>query len=317
MRISVVVLDGVFDLGLAAVLDTLSTADELAGARSGSRFEVRRVGVRRRVRTQQGLLVPLERASVADRPDVVIVPALGQKTPATLAAALARPDIAEAGTLLRHWSGRGALVGAACTGTFVLGQAGLLDGRAATTTWWLAPFFRERFPRVQLDDSRMVLESRRVVTAGAALAHLDLALWLVRRRSPQLASLAARYLIVDPRPTQAAYAIPDHLAHSDAMVERFESWARRHLEQRFSLDAAARSVGASARTLTRRLQGVVGRSPLQYVQDLRVERAVHLLQTSDDGIDEIAAKVGYQDGVTLRNLLRDRTGRGTRELRGR
>ena len=317
MKVSVLVLDGVFDLGLAAVLDTLSTADGLASARTSSRFEVRRVGVRRRVRTQQGLEVPLERASTAQRPDVVVVPALGAKTPETLTPALARDDVSEAGALLRNWAARGALVGAACTGTFVLAQAGLLDGRAATTTWWLAPLFRELFPRVQLDDSRMVLESRRVVTAGAALAHLDLALWLVRRRSPQLAALTARYLIVDPRPTQAAYAIPDHLAHADPMVERFEAWARRHLEERFSLDAAARSVGASGRTLTRRLQSVLGRSPLRYVQDLRVERAVHLLQTSDDGVDQIAAKVGYRDGVTLRNLLRERTGRGTRELRGR
>ena len=73
------------------------------------------------------------------------------------------------------------------------------DGRVATTTWWLGPFFRERFPRVELDDSRMIVESGRFATAGAALAHLDLALWLVRRRSPALATLTARYLILDAR----------------------------------------------------------------------------------------------------------------------
>ena len=107
----------------------------------------------------------------------------------------------------------------------MLAQSGLLDGRAATTTWWLAPLFRERFPRVELDDSRMVVESGRFATAGAALAHLDLALWLVRRRSPALAALTARYLIVDSRSSQASYAIPDHLAHADPIVERFERWA--------------------------------------------------------------------------------------------
>jgi transcriptional regulator GlxA family with amidase domain len=206
-------------------------------------------------------------------------------------------------------------VAAACTGTFVLASTGLLDGKSATTTWWLAPTFRELFPRVHLEDSRMIVESARVVTAGAALAHLDLALWLVRRRSPQPAALAARYLVVDARPNQAAFAIPDHLAHSDPIVDRFETWARRHLESRFSLSGAARFVGTSERTLARRLQTVLGKSPLGYVQELRVERAVHLLQTSDAGIDEIAAKVGYRDGVTLRSLLRRKTGRGVRELR--
>ncbi len=99
MRVSVLVLDGVFDLGLAAVLDTLGTAGDLASG-NGPRFTVRRVGVRRRVRTSQGLHVPVERAGSRDRPDVVVVPALGDKTPETLTGALARRDVADAGELI-------------------------------------------------------------------------------------------------------------------------------------------------------------------------------------------------------------------------
>jgi transcriptional regulator GlxA family with amidase domain len=161
------------------------------------------------------------------------------------------------------------------------------------------------------------VQSARLVTAGAALAHLDLSLWMVRRHSPALAALTARYLVVEPRTSQAAYAIPDQLAHADPLVEKFEAWARRRLADRFSLAEAARAVGASERTLARRLAAVLGKSPLSYVQDLRVERATHLLQTSDASIDDIAAQVGYGDGVTLRTLLRRKTGRGVRELRAR
>jgi transcriptional regulator GlxA family with amidase domain len=316
MRIAVLVLDDVFDMGLSAVLDTLATANDLAagGAAASAHLAVRVVGVRRRVRTHQGMTVPVEDAG--RRPDVVIVPALGAKTPDAIVAALARRDVVEVGALLRRWSAAGTLVGAACTGTFVLAEAGLLDGQRATTTWWLASLFRRRYPRVELDDSRMVVEGRGVVTAGAALAHLDLALWMVRRRSPELAALAARYLVVEPRPSQAVYAIPDHLAHEDDVVQRFERWAREHLVA-FSVGAAARSIGASERTLTRRTRAVLGRSPLSYVQDLRVERAVHLLQTTDATVEDIAATVGYADGVTLRSLLRRKSGRGVRELRGR
>lgn len=317
MRIQVLVLDGVFDIGLSAILDTLATANDLAadGGRGAPRFRVERVGVRRAVRTQQGLAVPVAPVGRGRPAELVIVPALGCKTPETLSAALGRRDVADAGAWLRQQSAAGAHVSAACTATFVLAQSGLLDGRAATTTWWLAPLFRERFPRVELDESRMIVESGRFATAGAALAHLDLALWLVRRRSPALAALTARYLIVDSRSSQANYAIIDHLAHADPIVERFEKWARRHLVDRFSLDEAARAVGASQRTLARRLHRVLGKTPLEYVQDLRVERAVHLLQTSGGSIDEIAAAVGYGDGVTLRSLLRRKTGRGVRELR--
>jgi transcriptional regulator GlxA family with amidase domain len=174
--------------------------------------------------------------------------------------------------------------------------------------------FRERFPRVSLDESRMIVQSRRVITAGAALAHVDLALWLVRQKSPALAHATARYLVFDARPSQAAYAMADHLAHDDPIVQRFEHWARRHLAD-FSMAAAARQVGVSERTLERRLRSVLGRTPLAFVQDLRVELAIHRLRTSDDSIEQIAAAVGYSDGVTLRTLLRKKTGRGIRELR--
>ncbi|MDC0714409.1 helix-turn-helix domain-containing protein [Stigmatella sp. ncwal1] len=317
MRIHVLALDGVFDTGLATILDTFGTANDLAAAAGtpSMRFEVRIVGVRRRVRTGQGLGVPAVLAKGLPRPDVIVMPALSTKTPETLRLALERRDVADATGLLRAQVAAGTRVAAACTATFVLAGASLLDGQAATTTWWLAPLFRERYPRVELDESRMVVASSLCVTAGAALAHLDLALWLVRQHSPALAALTARYLVIDPRPSQATYAISDHLAHEDPIVESFERWARRQLAEGFSLGAAARAVGASERTLARRLRSVLGRSPLSYFQDLRIERAVHLLQTSSASVDEIAAQVGYSDGVTLRTLLRRKLGRGVRELR--
>ena len=237
--------------------------------------------------------------------------------PEALRVALKRRDTADAQALLRNWSAAGTLVGAACTSTFVLAGSSLLDGHHATTSWWLAPFFREQYPHVVLDESQMIVHTSRLVTAGAALAHLDLALWLVRRHSPSLAMLTARYLVVDPRPSQAAFAIPDHLAHADPLVEQFERWARRRLPDGFSLNDAACAVATSPRTLTRRLQSVIGKSPLAYFQDLRVERAVHLLRTSDRSIDHIATQVGYANGVTLRTLIRRKIGRGVRELRVR
>ncbi len=314
MQICVLALDGVFDLGLSALLDTFQTANELSGAAPGALpLRVSLCGVRKRAKTQQGLQVPLT-ALPRSRPDVVVVPALGAKSPATLAPALLRKDVADAAEALAGWSRAGTLVAAACTSTFVLAQSGVLDGRRATTSWWLAPFFRQRFPNVELEDSRMIVESGGRVTAGAALAHLDLALWLVRRKSPALARDAAHYLTFDGRPSQSAYVLQDHLAHADPLVEKFESWARRNLSA-FSLDAAARSVGTSERTLERRLRSVLGKSPLSFVQDLRVEQAIHRLHTTAQSIEEIADAVGYQDGVTLRTLLRKKTGRGIRELR--
>ena len=160
----------------------------------------------------------------------------------------------------------------------------------------------------------MVVKSGKFVTAGAALSHMDLALSLIRQKSPRLAALTARYMIVDPRPSQSAYILTDHLTHSDPMVEQFERWARSRLAEGFSLDDAASAVGASKRTQARRMDAVMGKSPLAYFQDLRVEHSVHLLKTSEMSIEEIAERVGYSEGVTLRTLLRRRLGHGIREL---
>lgn len=318
MRIHVLALDGVFDTGLSTVLDAFGTANELATMqkRDSLHFEVTLVGVRRRVHTSQGLSVPVQRADAAQRPDWVVIPAIGYKMPEPLRRALERPDVADTGKLLRAWSAAGVNCAAACIGTFVLAESGLLDGRVATTTWWLAPMFRQRYPRVQLDDGHMLVSSASMLTAGAALAHIDMALWLIRQASPELAATTANYLVVDSRPSQSAYSIADHLAHADPMVERFERWARGRLAKGFSLDEAASSLATSKRTLQRRIDEVLGKTPLSYFQDLRVEHAVHLLKTTRLDIERIAGRVGYADGVTLRALLRRRLGRGVREIRG-
>jgi transcriptional regulator GlxA family with amidase domain len=316
MRVYVLALDGVFDLGLSAILDGLQTANELIEMTGLAvpQFEVKIVGMRKTVRTGHGLRVPIQQVG-RQTPECVIVPAIACKTPVTLKPALARPDVRDAAKALREWANDGATLSAACAGTFVLAESGLLNRQHATTTWWLAPMFRERYPLVLLDESAMVVKSGNVVTAGAALGHMDLALWLIRSVSPQLASLTANYLIVDSRPSQTAYALTDHLIHSDPVVHLFERWARARLARGFSLDSAAKAVGASKRTLTRRLHSVLGKSPMSYFQSLRVERAVHLLKTSKASVEEIAAQVGYMDGRTLRLLLRQRLNLGVKQIR--
>src|SRR5262245_19148491 len=154
MRIDVLALDGVFDLGLSAVLDVFQTANELIEMANlaVSRFEPRIVGVRKVVKTAQGLSVPISHTG-ARAPDCVVVPAIGFKMPGPLEVALARPDIRDAAALLQRLARQRAVVTAACVGTFVLAESGLLDSHRATTTWWLAPLFRARYPGVVLDES--------------------------------------------------------------------------------------------------------------------------------------------------------------------
>jgi transcriptional regulator GlxA family with amidase domain len=317
MRIHVLALNGVFDTGLAAVLDAFGTANALAEmtGTSSLRFQIKVVGLHKSITTAHGLSMPVIAATRVPTPDAVVMPAILHMRPEPLVKALAGSEVRDAGAVLRKWSGRGALTATACLGTFVLAESTLLDGEEATTTWWMSPLFRQRYPRVRLDESRIIVQSHAVVTAGAALSHLDLALTLIRRASPELADLTARYLVVDERTSQSIYSIPNHLAHADPLIRQFERWARRRLAEGFSLDQAAKALATSKRTLARRMQSVLGKSPLAFFQDLRVERAVHLLRTSHASVDQIAAKVGYAEGVTLRALLRRKLGCGVREIR--
>jgi transcriptional regulator GlxA family with amidase domain len=317
MRLFVLALEGLFDTGLTATLDAFSTANKLSARMMGGspRFDVSIVGVRRKVRTRQGLTVPVQAITSKIKPDWVVVPALGTTTPDTLVAALDRADVVQARAQLVKWHAKGVRIASSCIGTFLLAQAGLLERREATTTWSLAPLFRQRYPNVALNESRMLVPSGQVVTAGAAMGHLDLALWLIRQASPELASLVSRYLLADIRSSQAAYIIPNHLAQADPLIQRFERWAREHLKTGFALQEAAAALTTSSRTLQRRCEEVLGKSPLAYFQDLRVERAQSLIHGSGLDIDSIAAEVGYVDGATLRTLLRRRLGRGVREIR--
>ncbi|MEM5405561.1 GlxA family transcriptional regulator [Paraburkholderia unamae] len=317
MRIAILAFDGVFDTGLSVTLDAFSVANKLSAATMGCvpRFDVTLVGVRKRVRSAHGLAVPVQTVAPDAKPDWVIVPALVTLSAQELMASFERRDVEEGMARLLEWQTGGARVGASCVGTFLLAEAGLLDHREATTNWSLAPFFRQRYPHVQLNESRMLVPSDIGVTAGAAMGHLDLALWLIRSASPELASLVSRYLLADIRSSQAPYIIPNHLAQADPLIQRFEQWARKNLKSGFSLQDAAKALATSSRSLQRRCQEVLGKSPLAYFQDLRVEHAQSLLRSGKLDLERIAAEVGYGDGATLRSLLRQRLGRGVRELR--
>jgi transcriptional regulator GlxA family with amidase domain len=317
MRIAILALEGLWDTGLTVMLDAFTLADKFAVLQMGGtlRFTVSIVGVRKKIRSGQGFSIPVNPIAADLKPDWVIVPALNTGRPEQLIPALDRRDVKRAKEQLQRWHAEGVRIAASCIGSFVVAETGLLDHQDATTTWWLAPLFRQRYPNVRLDETRMLVPSDIGVTAGAAMGHLDLALWLIRQTSPELASVVSRYLLADLRSSQAPFIIPNHLAQADPLIQRFERWARDHLKDGFSLQGAADALATSPRTLQRRCEAVLGKSPLSYFQDLRVERAQSLLHGTGLDIAAIAAEVGYEDGATLRTLIRERLGRGVRELR--
>lgn len=209
----------------------------------------------------------------------------------------------------------GTQLAAACSGAFFLAEAEVLDGLQATTSWWLGPAFRKRYPSVRLDERLTLVADGGVTTAGAAFAHIDLALSLVRQVSPDLADSVARHLVIGERSSQAAYAVPALLASHDTVVTAFERWVRDHLGDALRVGDAAVGIGVSERTLQRTTAAVLGMSPMDFVHEIRLEQATFLLRTTDRTIDQVARAVGYANTGTLRALVRRQRGTTLSALR--
>lgn len=318
-RIAILVRHGFADSGLAVALDVFRAANSLAiRAAKPAPFVVDVVTARGGpVRAASGLELRSTHAiGRARRADVVMVPGVWVEHAAELDRLLEQPESRALIRAVAAAHARGALVASSCGGAFVLADAGLLDGKAATTTWWLAAHLTRRHPRVQLDPSRALVSEGRVLTGGAVFAQADVALAIVARfAGPALARQCSRVLLLDTHASQAPYMAVEHLRTDDRTVRRAEAWIRAHLADPISIPALARHLATSPRTLARRLEAAVGLSPVAFVQRLRVESAVYLLRTTKHSLAEIAARVGYSDPGALRRLIQRETNASPRDLR--
>jgi transcriptional regulator GlxA family with amidase domain len=247
---------------------------------------------------------------------VVVVPGLAWMNEEMIRTGLARQDARAAREALQRAYAAGADIASSCSGVFLVASAGLLDNRRATTSWWLAPQFRQLFPAVSLETESMVVRDRRLVTAGASMAQLDLMLSIVARfGDAELADRCARFLLLEQRQSQSRYMALSYLTAGDEKVRRAECWAADRLHRPFTMADLARAAGLEERTFARRCERATGFSPVRLVQRLRVERAMELLETTRCSLEEIAHRVGYADPSTLRRLLRREAALSPREVR--
>lgn len=225
------------------------------------------------------------------------MPAHGVKEPLALVEEITAGHSRPALRLITDARVDGVALAGACTGTFFLAEAGVLDGMEATTSWWLGPAFRQRYPSVRLEDSRTLVHAYRMTTAGAAFAHIDLALSIVQQQSPALADLLARYLLIGDRQSQATFASPTLLARHNPVMADFERWVRDHLETPIQISSAVHAVGLSERSLQRATAATVGMSPMDFVNEVRLDRATFLLRTTNLTVDVVAAKAATRTQV--------------------
>nr|WP_107912398.1 helix-turn-helix domain-containing protein [Streptomyces chartreusis] len=311
MKVGVIALPGCWDSGLTTVLDVLRTASLVKHRIDPDIPHIEAITVtpgREPVTTAGGLIVPPGRALLRGEDvmdiDVWVIPATAPQDPAGVVSTLARQEVQQLRCFLRDLALEGRKLAAACTGTFVLAEAGVLDNRQATTSWWLSDLFRQRYPKARLDMSTMVVQDGPVTTAGAAFAHIDLAMSLLYPLSPQLAELTASTLLIDDRPSPSVATAQTYLASADRLLAQFEAWTRANLDRKVGVADAATALGVTRRTLERHVRNELGLSPYALIRKLRIERAHHLRRTTHHSLDHIALMVGYQNAASLRTALR-------------
>lgn len=193
-----------------------------------------------------------------------------------------------------------------CTGVFTLAAAGLLTGRAATTHWECESLFRSWYPEIELDARVLFTDDGRILTSAGAAAGIDLCLHLIRQdHGSELATRAARRCVVAPHREggQAQFierAVPEV---RDASTSSTRAWALERLGDPLTIAELAQHAHMSERTFTRRFRAETGLAPRQWITEQRLGFARELLETTDHGIDAIAAAVGYATATSLRNHL--------------
>jgi transcriptional regulator GlxA family with amidase domain len=232
--------------------------------------------------------------SRAEQADLVCVPAQNRKG--------TMPD--EVLDVLRATVDRGARVMSVCSGAFVLGEAGLLDGRGCTTHWMYTQELAERFPLAHVVPEVLYVDEDPVITAAGSAAGLDACLHLWRKEyGATIASAVARRMVVPPqRDGGQAQFIRSAVPECDAeTLGPLLQWVTEHLDEPLSVDYLARESHMSPRTFARRFRAETGTTPHAWITAQRVLRAEELLETTDRPVDRIADDVGFGNAAALRH----------------
>jgi transcriptional regulator GlxA family with amidase domain len=208
----------------------------------------------------------------------------------------------------------GSHIVSACTGTFVLAEAGLLDDREATTHWAFVNLLRSEYPRIRVHADRILVaatDDGRIVTSGGAASWMDLALYIVGKfAGPEDAMRLAKIQMFDwHHHGQNPYArLTTRPQNSDRQIQVCQEWLADHYRDPDPVIEMIRQSGLSRRTFGRRFQSATGHAPLDYVQRVRIEEAKQLLETDGRSIERIAYEVGYSDIVSFRRLFKRMVG---------
>jgi len=307
-EIGIVLYPGAQMAAVLGLTDLFATANRVVGQQHPNSVRTLRIS-----HWKDGGRVHDTMPEATTAPAVLIVPpTLGQPIPREVA-------MAEA-PWLRARHADGVTLASICTGAFVLGETGLLDGRTITTHWTFDHAMHERFPKIRLDLDRMVIEDGDLITGGGAMSWVDVGLKIVDRiLGPDTMIQTARTLLVDPPHREQRYysGFAPNLSHGDAAVLKVQHWLETSGAKDVELSRLVAESGLEGRTFLRRFKKATGLTTTDYIQRLRMRTARELLQFGTKNVDQIAWEVGYNDPGAFRKVFLRIVGLSPAEYRRR
>jgi transcriptional regulator GlxA family with amidase domain len=226
----------------------------------------------------------------------------------------------EAISWIRKQYSTGALIGASCSATLLLAETGLLDGKSATTSWWLNSFFKKRYPKIKLAIDELIVENERLICSGALTSYLNLVLCIIEKLTDKsLALSCSKMMLIDiNRNSQAPYIMQQKLLdYSDDMVTKAQHWLYTNFQNKVDFKVLSDHLAVSYRTFIRRFKLATGETPSKYLQQLRIEASKDLLETTNLNLEAIIESVGYSDASSFSILFKRLTQLTPKEYRVR
>ncbi len=314
LRIGVLAYPGCFASEVFGIPDVLAIASRVAAADGAPPpFECRIVSPRATVPASSGVPLPVRPMSPVD---LLVVPGFEAADPRGAAATVSGLAV-ELGVVRDHRA-RGLPLVSVCVGAFLLAEAGLLDGRRATTSWLFAAALARAYPAVRVCPEHLVVTDAGVTTAAAYSAMYDVALDLVARHcGSRVATLTARLTLLDATRTAQTPYVDDRLLATpgSGLAATASRWLEQHLHEPYDLDRLAAACQVSTRTLLRRFKEQTGTTPREHLTAARVRRARTLLEHTERPLGEVQRLVGYQDPGAFRSVFRRAVGLSPRDYR--
>jgi len=307
-HVSIIALDKSLGSAITIPLEMLSAANDVARARK----QTDKINTIEIVGTQTGqvqltgglALETQRRVQEITATDLIFVPGIWGNPRAAIRR---QPELLQ---WLQEQASLGATICSITTGSYFLAEAGLLNGKQATTHWRYFDDFQQRYPRVKLQRKRFITAADNLYCTGSVNAARDLILHFVGQLYDEvIANEIARHFTHELKRSYESLLLAQdpHSTHHDETIIKVQEWLQENFQTPTQVATLAEQFGMSTRSLSRRFKQASNTTPLQYLQELRINHAKELLKHSNLGVAEVSARVGYQDASHFCELFKKLT----------